>query len=135
MPTSLTRSFGVVIDQSARHGLHHADLHQMFGHGVSRLNAPVRDTHSPQCLADLFNDLLAVRQDDDTVAFRLGAPSDLGEDYRLATTGRQNEQHPEVPLCKRLLDLLDAGDLVVAEFERHRLRVHFGRGHAQLEVA
>jgi hypothetical protein len=117
MPTSLTRSFGVVIDQSARHGLHHADLHQMFGHGVSRLNAPVRDTHSPQCLADLFNDLLAVRQDDDAVAFRCGAQSDLGEDYRLAAAGRQHEQHQEVPLRKRFPDPSDAVGLVWSQLQ------------------
>jgi hypothetical protein len=83
--------------QALRHGLYHADLHEVVGHGVARLDPATRDTHRIQCGADLVRNLLAMCQDDDTVALRRGVLGDVGEANRFPAARGQDEQHASEP--------------------------------------
>jgi hypothetical protein len=74
--------------QAPRHGLHHANLHDIVGHGVARLDAAVGHVQRGQREADLVSDFLPMPQDNDAVALRCCVGNHEGELHRFAATGR-----------------------------------------------
>jgi hypothetical protein len=99
--------------QAARNRLHHANLHQVVGHGVARLNAPVRHAHGGQCGADLVGDLLAMRQGDGAVTLRRGIRHDVCELDRFAAACWQYMQDTTASR-ERFPDPGHVFDLIVA---------------------